>query len=126
MSTIRCSSSQVAPSDGSDLRYGTAEHPLVGRLVPEPVPARVAQLLRAARPVLLDLAGRTDIVAAAQGWSDRVEIVSAPHPDAPADALLIRTDGYVAGAVGAGEPAASMHTALTTWFGELKPVATPA
>lgn len=110
---------------GADLHYparfdGPA-HPLTGRWAPDlPVrvegrETRVAELLRAARPVLLDLAGRADLTAAARGWADRVDVVTATTPEAPAEALLVRPDGYVAWA---GEhDAAGLRQALDLWFG---------
>jgi 2-polyprenyl-6-methoxyphenol hydroxylase-like FAD-dependent oxidoreductase len=110
---------------GADLHYparfdGPA-HPLTGRWAPDlPLRAdgretRVAELLRTARPVLLDLAGRADLTAAASPWADRVDIVSASTPEAPADALLVRPDGYVAWA---GEhDAEGLRQALGAWFG---------
>jgi 2-polyprenyl-6-methoxyphenol hydroxylase-like FAD-dependent oxidoreductase len=110
---------------GADLRYPACQdgpvHPLTGRWAPE-LPlrvggrvTRVAELLRAARPVLLDLAGRPDLTAAAGAWADRVDIVAATTPDAPADALLLRPDGYVAWADDHG--ATGLRRALHTWIG---------
>ncbi|MCK2213767.1 FAD-dependent monooxygenase [Actinomadura sp. ATCC 31491] len=89
--------------NGSDVRYGDgAGHPLVGRLVPDLplVPdagggaRRVAELLRRPRFVLLHLAGElpADPVYAAAG----LDVVRARCAGPPADALLIRPDGYVA------------------------------
>jgi hypothetical protein len=53
---------------------GRPVHPLTGRWAPD-LPlrvdgraTRVAELLRTARPVPLDLAGRADILDAARGW----------------------------------------------------------
>jgi hypothetical protein len=91
---------------GADLlypkRFDGPAHPLTGRWAPD-LPlrvdgrgTRVAELQRTARPILLDLAGRADLTAATTGWTDRVDIVTATTPDAPADALLLRPDGYVA------------------------------
>jgi 2-polyprenyl-6-methoxyphenol hydroxylase-like FAD-dependent oxidoreductase len=108
---------------GADLQYPTRldgpVHPLTGRWAPD-LPlrvdgreTRVAELLRAGRPILLDLAGRADLTAAASGWTDRVDIVTATTPEAPADALLLRPDGYVAWA---GEH--GLRPALLTWFGQ--------
>ncbi|GAA5119980.1 FAD-dependent monooxygenase [Pseudonocardia adelaidensis] len=110
---------------GADLHYparfdGPA-HPLTRRWAPD-LPlrvdgreTRVAELLRAARPVLLDLAGRADLTAAARGWTDRVDVVTATTPEPPADALLVRPDGYVAWA---GEhDADGLRQALGAWFG---------
>jgi 2-polyprenyl-6-methoxyphenol hydroxylase-like FAD-dependent oxidoreductase len=110
---------------GADVRYparfdGPA-HPLTGRWA-EDLPlrvhgreTRVAELLRAARPVLLDLAGRADLTDAAGRWADRVDIVAATTAQPPADALLLRPDGYVAWA---GEHhVAGLQQALHAWFG---------
>jgi hypothetical protein len=72
----------------------------------------VAELLRGGRPLLLDLGADPGIRAAAAGWTDRVDVMAGRCADAPAPALLVRPDGYVAWA-GAPEPA----QALRTWFG---------
>ncbi|WP_049558447.1 FAD-dependent monooxygenase [Nonomuraea sp. SBT364] len=77
-------------------------------------PATLVELLRAGRPLLLDLAGRDDLVAESAGWSDRVDVVRAAA-DHPAEALLIRPDGYVAWtSEAAGHP---LRDALERWFG---------
>ncbi len=55
-------------------------------------PARVAEIMRAARTVLFDFADRADLREAA---GPAVKIVTAACPDAPADALLVRPDGVV-------------------------------
>jgi hypothetical protein len=114
---------------GLDVRYDLGEgHPLLGRRMPDldvrtaDGPTRVFELLRDARPVLLDLAdGRLDIAP----WADRVRLVDATHEGvwelpvvgevlAPA-AVLIRPDGHVAW-VGEGTDAA-LAEALRRWFG---------
>ncbi|MFE7802419.1 FAD-dependent monooxygenase [Nocardia sp. NPDC057440] len=110
---------------GSDVRYDVGDsHHLAGRIVPELVietshgSGRVADLLHKARPVLLDLTGGTEFADVAHGWSDRVDIVAATGPDAPA-ALLIRPDGYiawVASETGRGN-ADRLRDALIRWFG---------
>ncbi|MET7329402.1 FAD-dependent monooxygenase [Nonomuraea sp. NPDC005650] len=77
----------------SGVRYGSGGHPLVGRFVPDLALAggrRVAELMRAGRPVLLDLGGGATLD---DGW---IDVVRARADDPPADALLIRPDGYVA------------------------------
>jgi 2-polyprenyl-6-methoxyphenol hydroxylase-like FAD-dependent oxidoreductase len=115
---------------GSDLRYDRpdgADHPLAGRLAPDlPLIAgenrtRVAELLRTARPVLLDLTPDGRVAAAAAGRAGHVpELVAQPAAGSPpADALLIRPDGYVAWASGPGaaDPAAGLGAAISTWFG---------
>ncbi|MGC7097684.1 FAD-dependent oxidoreductase [Amycolatopsis lurida] len=108
---------------GADLRYPTGDgHPLTGTFAPNLVlhtdqgTTSVAELLHAARPVLLDLAGRDDLREIAGGWADRVDVCTAKADDRPADALLIRPDGHLAW-VG-GEPG-PLRDALTTWFGEV-------
>jgi 2-polyprenyl-6-methoxyphenol hydroxylase-like FAD-dependent oxidoreductase len=110
---------------GADLRYAPRIdgplHPLTGRWAPD-LPlrvdgreTRVAELLRTARPVLLDLTGEAGIPAAATGWTDRVDVVTATTPQPPADALLVRPDGYVAWA--GARDAAGLRQALQAWFG---------
>ncbi|USQ86415.1 FAD-dependent monooxygenase [Streptomyces phaeoluteigriseus] len=120
-----------------DIRYPVGcDHPLAGRRVPDadlktPDGATgVHELLHTARPLLLDLRGSTEVATAAEGWTDRVDLVEArseddhwPVPaggDIPAPtALLIRPDGHVAWAAAAGgaPDTTTLRTALTTWFG---------
>jgi 2-polyprenyl-6-methoxyphenol hydroxylase-like FAD-dependent oxidoreductase len=106
---------------GSDVRYGTGTHPLTGRCLPdlalttEAGPTRVAVLMRRARPLLLDLAGRPDLAAVAADWKGRVDVIEAQCSEPPADVLLVRPDGYVAVA---DPDTATLRTALTEWFGE--------
>jgi 2-polyprenyl-6-methoxyphenol hydroxylase-like FAD-dependent oxidoreductase len=114
---------------GADIHYdmrASGSHPMVGRWMPDLVlhnGNRVAELLHAARPVLLDLAGRGELVDAAKDWSDRVDVVTSPVVDErPAEAVLIRPDGYVAWATGSATPQAAeelRHT-FQTWFGAPK------
>ncbi|MFC8800362.1 FAD-dependent monooxygenase [Promicromonospora sp. NPDC057138] len=75
---------------------------------------RLAELLRDARPLLLDTTGDTSLAAAAAPWADRVVRVSAQVESAPAPALLVRPDGYVAWA---GADPDGLRTALHRWFG---------
>jgi hypothetical protein len=106
---------------------GHAAHPLTGQFAPELTlttktgPTRLADLMRHARPLLLDLSGGTQLPAAAAGWKDRVDTVAAHCARPPAGALLIRPDGYVAWAATLDEPTEqvlnTLNTALTTWFG---------
>jgi hypothetical protein len=79
----------------------------------------VAELMRAGRPVLLDLAGRADLTAAARDWAGRVNVIAATGPGGPADAVLIRPDGYVAWAAGPDAPdgPGTLRQALHAWFG---------
>jgi 2-polyprenyl-6-methoxyphenol hydroxylase-like FAD-dependent oxidoreductase len=130
--------------EGSDVRYpmpaGAARpHPLAGRLAPDlrldGGATRVAELVRSARGVLLDLTGSGEIADlvpgaahtangaladAASPWSDRVNVVAGrPAPGPPAAAMLIRPDGYVAWAAGPGpgDLTRGLPEALRTWFG---------
>jgi 2-polyprenyl-6-methoxyphenol hydroxylase-like FAD-dependent oxidoreductase len=95
--------------------------PLVGRYSPDlrlkrsDGTVRVAELQRTGRPLLLDLGADPGLRALAEPWSDRVEVVTAECAEAPADALLIRPDGFVAWSTPA-DPA-SLPSALARWFG---------
>jgi len=105
---------------GSDVRYDMGEeHPAAptGWFVPPLTVTtadgdrRVAELLRDARPLLLDLTGGDNLAATAEPWHDRVHHVTATAADA--SALLIRPDGYVAWA---GTDPDGLKAALTRWF----------
>jgi 2-polyprenyl-6-methoxyphenol hydroxylase-like FAD-dependent oxidoreductase len=126
--------------EGSDVRYpmparGGRPHPLAGYLAPDlRVEGRdgrqtsVAELLRLARGVLLDLTQDAAVAGAAAARADRITVLAArglnpPDRPAPADALLIRPDGYVAWATGPGAagPSGGLDEALRTWFGAPAP-----
>jgi 2-polyprenyl-6-methoxyphenol hydroxylase-like FAD-dependent oxidoreductase len=112
---------------GLDTRYDTGTdnpHPMAGQWAPDlalTIPAgasSVAELLRPARGVLLDLTGNGSPAADAHGWKDRVDIITAHCAAPPATALLIRPDGYTAWAASPGTPGNhGLRHALTTWFG---------
>lgn len=123
---------------GSDIRYpmtadgqmtagSTQPHPLLGRFAPDlrletnDGTTRLAELLRAARGVLLDYTADTAVAGAASDWRDRVDVIAARSlaPPAPAAALLIRPDGHVAwaGAPDARDLAGGLQEALHAWFG---------
>jgi len=139
--------------EGSDIRYempagGARPHPLAGRFAPDlrldtgGGVTRVAELVRPARGVLLDLSGSGEaggffapggsltgvltadsaLAGAASGWHGRVSVTAARPlaQPAPAAAMLIRPDGYVAWAAGPGpaDLAGGLPEALRTWFGE--------
>ena len=115
---------------GLDIHYDLGEgHPLLGRRMPDldvitaDGPARVFELLRDARPLLLNLVqpGDCDITP----WADRVKLIDASYEgewelpviglvSAPT-AVLVRPDGYVAWVK--DESDAGLTDALTTWFG---------
>jgi 2-polyprenyl-6-methoxyphenol hydroxylase-like FAD-dependent oxidoreductase len=115
---------------GLDIHYDLGEgHPLRGRRMPDldlvtaDGSLRVFELLRDAKPVLLNLGepGGIDITP----WADRVQLIDASYKGewelpvlgavtAPT-AVLIRPDGYVAW-VG-DRTQLGLPEALTTWFG---------
>jgi hypothetical protein len=104
---------------GSDVRYDVGDqHPLSGFLVPDLVLAdgrRVAELLREARPVLLDSSGG-GFIATAAGWADRVDLVEGAIEGSSVAGLLLRPDGYVAWATDSpSDP--NLVAALGIWFG---------
>src|SRR5262245_53849537 len=108
---------------GKDVRYamgdGGDQHPVVGWFAPDLAltttrgRVRLAELMRAARGVLLNLTDNDSLRERVQRWSDRVDVIAAQCPSPPADALLIRPDGYVAWA-GASD---GLEQALVQWFG---------
>ena len=120
---------------GLGLRYpmpGT--HPLLGRRVPDAdistrgADKRVFELLRSARPVLIDMSGSADLSDAAAGWADRVDIVAADCSSqmwevpgaqtiATPAALLIRPDGHVAWGSDRDPNLDALREALDTWCG---------
>ena len=134
--------------EGSDVRYAMPDgparpHPLAGRFAPDlrldtgGGVTRVAELVRAARGVLLDLSSSGEVgggspagaltadsalAGAASGWRDRVGVTAARPlaPPVPAAAMLIRPDGYVAWAAGPdpADLARGLPEALRTWFGD--------
>lgn len=116
---------------GLDIHYDLGDgHPLLGRRMPDldlvtadGVACRVFELLRAARPVLLNLGEPGSLDAGA--WAQRVPLVTARYEgawelpvlgavDAPTG-VLVRPDGYVAWVGEGGD--AGLTDALTTWFG---------
>ena len=115
---------------GADIRYppsGPDDHALTGSFAPdltlqtERGTTSVAELMHAARPVLLDLADRADLRETASDWQSRIDIHTAETDDRPADALLIRPDAHIAWAAAIDEPtgtaAPALRAALSGWFG---------
>jgi 2-polyprenyl-6-methoxyphenol hydroxylase-like FAD-dependent oxidoreductase len=115
---------------GADIRYpmpNPNHHALAGAFAPDLTlrtdqgTTNVAELMRTARPVLLDLANRPDLRETARDWQHRVDIRTAETDHRPADALLIRPDGHIAWAATTGEPAdtatPALQEALSGWFG---------
>ena len=112
---------------GLDIRYDTGTdnpQPIAGQWAPDlalTTPAgasTVAELLRPARGVLLDLTGNGSLAGDGHGWKDRVDIITAHCAVPPAAALLIRPDAYIAWAASAsGQDSQGLRQALATWFG---------
>ncbi|MEU6406799.1 FAD-dependent monooxygenase [Streptomyces sp. NPDC046985] len=114
---------------GLDIRHATVpgEHPLLGRRLPDGEliadgeKTSVFALLAAGRALLLELRDGLGLREAAAGFADRVDAlrVDALRPDAaaPADAVLVRPDGYVAWVAPPGAGAGGLPDALSRWFG---------
>ncbi|HEU4945542.1 MAG TPA: FAD-dependent monooxygenase [Kribbella sp.] len=115
---------------GTDIRYpipGADHHALTGTFVPDLTlhtdqgTTSVAELMHAARPILLDLADRPDVRETARDWQHRVDIHTAKTDHRPADALLIRPDAHIAWAATIDEPSdtatLALREALSGWFG---------
>jgi 2-polyprenyl-6-methoxyphenol hydroxylase-like FAD-dependent oxidoreductase len=118
---------------GLDVRYAMeyaeimaddAGHRLLGRKLPDievstPTgPVRAIALLNAGHGVLLVPPSDTVIGAAAAGWADRIDVVTAELPPrAAATSLLLRPDGRVAWSATEVPSLAGLHSALSTWFG---------
>ncbi len=114
--------------DGED--HGSGErHPLVGWRMPDlelstqTGPVRIFELLRQARPVLVNFGAIEGLDVSA--WSGRVRVVDASYTGkwelpvlgevAAPSAVLIRPDGHVAW-IGGGTDT-GLRESLTTWFG---------
>jgi 2-polyprenyl-6-methoxyphenol hydroxylase-like FAD-dependent oxidoreductase len=115
---------------GTDIRYptpGPGHDTLTGTFAPDLTlhtdqgTTSVAELMSAARPVFLDLAGRPELRETAQDWRPRVDVRAATTAGLRADALLIRPDAYIAWAAPIDEPASTaapaLREALGRWFG---------
>ncbi|MBE3203657.1 MULTISPECIES: FAD-dependent monooxygenase [Parafrankia] len=115
---------------GSDVRHplpNPDQHALTGTFAPnltlytDQGTTSIADLTPTARPLLLDLADRPELRAAAQDWQHRIDIHTAKTDHRPADALLIRPDAHIAWAASIAEPtdtaALTLRDALSRWFG---------
>lgn len=114
---------------GTDIRYALPDpnaHPATGTFAPDLIlhtdtgTTTVAELMHTARPLLVDLADRAELRELARDRQP-IEIHTGKTDNRPADALLIRPDGYIAWAAEVGEPAesaaAGLEAALSYWFG---------
>jgi hypothetical protein len=101
-------------------------HPLLGRWAPNlalHAQIHVADLMRAGKPILVDLTERSAVRETVAPWTDRVEVTSARcyHRTAKLDAMLVRPDGYVAWILRPGdreeESERTLRAAMEGWSG---------
>jgi bifunctional hydroxylase/dehydrase len=120
----------AAKVSGLDIRYdvGGGSNPVLGRRMPH-LPLTVGnrttsstELLRPGRGVLLDLTDNAVLRRRAQGWRDRVDVVTATADVRPEDgdlagttAVLLRPDGHVAWAAPGSH--LDLKASLARWFG---------
>src|SRR5438876_347742 len=114
---------------GTDIRYpspASDHHALTGTFAPVLAlhthrgTTTVGELMHTARPVLLDLADRSDLRETARDSQPRVDVHTPDTHHRPGDALLIRPDAHVAWAATIGEPTRTavltLRKALFDWF----------
>ncbi|MGW1617938.1 FAD-dependent monooxygenase [Streptomyces sp. NPDC002172] len=106
------------------------DHPLTGQSAPDlelSDGTRLGDHLHDGRALLLDLADDPKLRARAEGYGDRVDVVTAACPGRPElTGLLVRPDGFVAWAAdghsqdesnqGANGQGADLDAVLTRWF----------
>ncbi|WP_130617923.1 FAD-dependent monooxygenase [Dyella amyloliquefaciens] len=111
---------------GVSLRYDLgADHPLVGRSVPDfllPAVGRVGGLLNRGSGLWLDFGTHAPYRKLASRWSDRITYVAGDAEDSLGlDAVLVRPDGVVAWAgEGSFDPEEATRAA-SRWFGNPGP-----
>jgi 2-polyprenyl-6-methoxyphenol hydroxylase-like FAD-dependent oxidoreductase len=120
---------------------GTGDHPLLGRRMPpereltlaDGTNTRIADLLHAARGLLIVTDGHRQIEQFAQGWADRIDIITGTWAAKPEGrwgpealnwigAVLIRPDGYVAWTTPGSDN--ELTDTLGRWFGTERTMAT--
>ncbi|MEU7143441.1 FAD-dependent monooxygenase [Nocardia sp. NPDC046473] len=102
---------------GIGIRYaipGSDDRPLVGLPAPDRNvgPARLHELLRSGRGVLLDPSD--ELAELADPWADRVDRMGAGADTEP---MLIRPDGYVCWTADEDHSTDGLAAALSSWFG---------
>lgn len=115
---------------GSDVRYSSGNAPThhwAGHFAPDIVletasgTRRLAEMMRQARPLLIDGSHDSSLREIARAWNDRVDTMAWKATDTPMRAFLVRPDGYVAWASARSDDgnaaALSLQQALSTWFG---------
>jgi 2-polyprenyl-6-methoxyphenol hydroxylase-like FAD-dependent oxidoreductase len=111
---------------------GPGDHPLLGLRMPpdreltrpDGSRTRIADLLHAARGLLILTGDPDEAGQPAAGWADRIDIITgrwAGHHDPALDAVLIRPDGYVAWT--APGSTSGLDDALGHWFGTARTAA---
>jgi 2-polyprenyl-6-methoxyphenol hydroxylase-like FAD-dependent oxidoreductase len=119
---------------GADIRYDMGPTPsdggaswMTGRWAPdlllhtETGTVRLAELTRAARPLLLDLTDGGTLADDAAPWRDRVDVVTARTEDPNVTGLLLRPDCYVAWSSTSppdDQQREALRSSLTRWFGQ--------
>ncbi|MET9450360.1 FAD-dependent monooxygenase [Streptomyces cinerochromogenes] len=103
-------------------------HPLTGASAPDLALAdgtRLGERLHTGRALLLDLADDAGLRAHAEGYGDRLDVVTAACPDRPGlKGLLVRPDGFVAWA--GDEPGGDgLARSLERWLGTRQAAARP-
>ncbi|MGV9758660.1 FAD-dependent monooxygenase [Streptomyces tricolor] len=96
------------------------DHPLTGASAPDLPLAdgtRLGEHLHTGRALLLDLSDDAKLRARAEGYDDRLDVVTTTSPDRPGlRALLIRPDGFVAWATDTAG-ASGLRESLEHWLG---------
>ncbi|MGY5009820.1 FAD-dependent monooxygenase [Streptomyces sp. 900105755] len=96
------------------------EHQLTGRSAPDlelSDGTRLGDHLHHGRALLLDLADDPKLRARAEGYGDRVDVVTAGCPGRPElTGLLVRPDGFVAWAADGDDRGDDLDDALPRWF----------
>ncbi|MER6080114.1 FAD-dependent monooxygenase [Streptomyces sp. NPDC001833] len=96
------------------------DHPLTGQSAPDlelSDGTRLGDHLHDGRALLLDLADDPKLRARAEGYGDRVDVVTAACPGRPElTGLLVRPDGFVAWAAGGNDQEDDLDAVLTRWF----------
>ncbi len=114
----------VTRASGLSQRYDLGDdNPMVGATMPNlrlDDGTRLADHTHHGRALLVDLAADDRLVALAEQYTGRVELLRCLSDGAGMSGVLVRPDGFVAWASAdhAGNPA-DLEAALTRWFGEL-------
>lgn len=129
MGTVAGATYFVKRLSGAWQRYDIpGDHPLVGRAAPDVTLADGSWLSSHCgdgKALLLDLAGDARVGACANGYADRVRVMSIGcHGHSDLTGLLVRPDGYVVWASGRPTTIDTLRHALRTWCG--LPVSIPA